>query len=1059
MMLKSTRGMLVTVLLLFSCLTMFAQQRTITGVVTNQENREPVPGVTVGVKGLDRSTLTNEKGEFSILVSGNESVVKFSHVSFDYQELAVGTRQNLTISLVTNNKQLDDVVIVGYGTQLKAHATGAIVTIDAKQLEDLPVSNLAATLAGRFAGVGISGGTARPGGNASITIRNPVILSKDGGSTSPLYVIDDIIRTEDDFNLLDASEVETISVLKDAAAAIYGARAAQGVVIVKTKRGKAGKTQISINSSVAHSDATMLPKVMNGYEHARYLNSLVQAEKKFVADGTAGYLADQDYYTPDELEHFRNNNYDWLRMAWKPSMVTRHTMNISGGSDRATFFAGATYVHQNGNFERIDNSKWTFRASADVKLAEGLKLGLSVSGDLQNEKQYLLKQGGENPENDMRALLYIPQFKPPYVNGLPVSLVESGNQNVIDAFHFFEAQRLNNYNNSRNTGLNVMANLEYAVPFVKGLTARAMFGKILDNGFPKQFGTRYKVYRFTKEGEHNHIIAGDVAGDPQIITNGNRVYFKPFFSDKYQLNGYLSYNRTFGNHQVTALAVVEQSEYFYNDVQSVDEDPIEGAPDNSRFAFGNNDVYETQNEAGNLSYVGRVNYNFSGKYLAEFAFRRDASTAFAPENRWGFFPSVSAGWVVSEEAFFQKNLHAVNFLKFRASVGLLGSDNTRSYGWLQRYNANPTGGAVFGGNGNLSVGTSPQAMPNRGVKWDDNTKMNFGIDARFLRDRLSATTEVFWDHRYNMLTTLNASVPAQVGSAMPSENYSTMDAYGYEISVGWKDGIGRNVNYYVNTFFTWSDAKLIKGDVEKGKVGAWDDPIGRSTDMGSRGYHYEGMFRSQAEVDDFMAKNPGYTIFGQAPLPGMLYYRDIRGAKDPATNQYAGPDGKIDENDEDFITRRANNHNAIGLSLGIGYKSLRLDAVMSGSFGGTNAVEGSARKRATATSNRPVFWTDHWTPENPNAAYPHPYYNATYDVASSFWMRSSLSFMVRSLNLSYSLPASISNRAGINNIKAYISATNPLNFFNPFGYKAAASGSYDTYPNLRTIAAGLSVSL
>ncbi len=294
---------------------------------------------------------------------------------------------------------------------------------------------------------------------------------------------------------------------------------------------------------------------------------------------------------------------------------------------------------------------------------------------------------------------------------------------------------------------------------------------------------------------------------------------------------------------------------------------------------------------------------------------------------------------------------------------------------------------------------------------------------------------------------------------MPSENYSTMDAYGYELSLGWKDKLSRNMNYYVNGFLTWSDAKLIKGDVEKGKIGTWEDPIGQSTDMGVKGYVYEGMFRSQADVDTYLSKNPGYTIFGQAPLPGMLYYRDIRGAKNAATNQYAGPDGKIDENDQDFIAPRANNHYGIGLSVGTSYKSLRLDVVMSGSFGGQTSVEGSARKRATATSNRPVFWSDHWTPENTDAAYPHPYYSGSYDVASAFWARSSFSFQVRSLNLSYALPATLSNRFGFSGLKVYISATNALNFYNPFGYKDAASGAYDAYPNLRTIAAGLSVSL
>jgi hypothetical protein len=263
----------------------------------------------------------------------------------------------------------------------------------------------------------------------------------------------------------------------------------------------------------------------------------------------------------------------------------------------------------------------------------------------------------------------------------------------------------------------------------------------------------------------------------------------------------------------------------------------------------------------------------------------------------------------------------------------------------------------------------------------------------------------------------------------------------------------------VNGFLSWNEANLVKGDVEKGKIGTYEDPIGKSLDMGVLGYHYQGMFRSQEEVDNFLSKNPGYTIFGQAPKPGMLYYQDIRGPKNALTNEYAAPDGKIDANDQDYIAPKSSNHYGFGVSLGASYKSLRFDVVMSGAFGGQNSVEGAARKIATITSNRPAFWTDHWMPDNVDAAYPNPYYNSTYDVASSFWFRSAFSFRMRSANLSYSLPSRFTDKIGFGGLKAYISATNPVNFYNPYDYKDPASGSYDSYPNLRTIAIGISASL
>lgn len=1040
---------------------LFAQEIKVSGKITDSKTSLPLSGATIKVKNGKASAVSDENGLFTIKVPSSESVLTITYVGFQIYEARAG-EGDLSVSLVNLENELNDVVVIGYGTQRRSKVLGAISSIKGSEFEELPVTNLGAALQGRFPGLSVSGGTSRPGSNATLTIRNPIILSKDGGTLSPLYVIDDVIRTEEDFNLLDPSEVEDISILRDAAAAIYGVRSAQGAIVVKTKRGKIGKTQVSLNSSYAINEATDLADMMTGYELANYLNSSTKARRNFVADGNNGYLADVAYYTDDELEHFKNNNYNWLKDAWKASHLTRHTLNVSGGSDKATFFAGASYVKQDGNLDRINIEKWTFRASADVKLTTGFKVGLSLSGDLGKREQYLLKQGGENPENDIKGLLYTPGFTPQYIAGYPVRLSQSTNQNTIDAFHFFEAQRLNNYNNDRNNGLNIIGNIEYQAPFLKGLIAKIQYSKTLDNSYPKQFGTTYKLYNFEMTGAHSHIYTQNVLlnnTSPITASNGNRIYIKPSFNDAYQFNASLGYTGRFKKHEVSAIAIVEQTEFKYSDVQTVAESPTPGAPDDGRFAFGAEDIFETEKEGALLGYIGRVNYGFDNKYLAEFQFRYDASTKFAPSNYWKMFYSTSLGWVISEENFFKGKSGTVDFLKLRLSMGKLGSDNTKEYGYIQRYTPLQNYGAVFGGNGNLSVGIRPEAIPNPDVRWDDNLKFNAGIDARFLKSRLSASIDAFYDHRYNMLTSLTASVPIYIGSAIASENFATVNGYGYEISTGWRDNINKNFTYNVNAFFNWSDAKAIKVDVAKGMIDTWEDPTGKSTDMGVQGYHYLGMFRTQAEVDNWLSKYPGYKIFGQAPKPGMLYYQDIRGPKDPLTNKFASPDGIIDENDQDFLTKKASNHYGFGLSFGAGWKGLKLDIIMSGSFGGQGSVEGAARKLGTATSSRPAFWSDHWTPENPNAAYPNPYYNATYDVQSSFWFKSSFNFRMRNINLSYAVPQSFAKKAGFNGLKVYVTALNPVNFFNPYDYKDNALGSFDAYPSLRTVVFGINASL
>jgi len=350
-----------------------------------------------------------------------------------------------------------------------------------------------------------------------------------------------------------------------------------------------------------------------------------------------------------------------------------------------------------------------------------------------------------------------------------------------------------------------------------------------------------------------------------------------------------------------------------------------------------------------------------------------------------------------------------------------------------------------------------EKLPNYFGRWDDVTKKNIGLDASFLNNKLSTTIDVYHDHGYNLLTTLSSSVPLTIGSVMPSENYETINSFGMEFSAGWNDKIGKNINYNVNAFLAWNDNKNILVDVASTNIGTWLDPTGQSSDRGVQGYHYLGMFRSQDDVNKFLESNADYTIFGQVPKPGMLYYKDIRGPRQ-TDGTYAAPDGKITEDDADWLTHKENNHYTFGLSFGIGFKGFKLDMVTAGSFGGQPLVEGDARKRAAKDISRPAFWADHYTPENPSATYPDPFYEDTYSVVSSFWFRNSFSLRMRSLNLSYTLGQNVAQKLGVSSLKVIGVAMNPINFYNPYDYKDAA-GSYNIYPVMRTWSLGINLTL
>ena len=1047
--------LLLQLFLVFSCIQLFAQTKTVTGKVTDAETGKPMQSVTVSIKGSTVSTTTDENGDYKIKVPASESVLKISSVGFVYQEIRVGDKTVLSFTLAKEQKAMDEVIVVGYGTQRRSHLTGSIGTLDIKAVQDIPVGNLSEALKGQIVGVGVSGGFSRPGEPATITIRNPIFFSKDGGSKDPLFVIDDIIRSKADFDLLDATEVENISVLKDAAAAIYGILGSNGVVVVKTKRGKSGASSINYSSSFGIADAS-LPKMMTGYQQAVYLNDYNSGSKNWDTTATSALAA---YYTPDELDYFKTHNSDWLKQAWQKSFAMRHTLNISGGSDKATYFAGFTYNDQNSNFDGLGFKRYSFRASSDIKLATGLKLTLSLSGNLADKKNTFNKQGNESLDNDWKTLVGESPFYAPYVNGLPILIPGTNTNSNINNYHYFAVHDLDNYTSSYNTGMNFQGQLSYEIPFIKGLKASVNFNKNIANSWGKQYGTKYNVYQFNTLGTHNHIY--DTSGAKAFtLSNGDRIRINPTLATSYQLNAVVNYDRTFGKHQVGALFGYEQSESFNNGVAGMLDGVVVGGLDNQNFATGTQSSSETISEAGRLAYFGRLNYGYANKYLLEVQLRGDASANFAPENRWGYFPSVSAGWVISEEGFFGKASRVVNYLKLRGSVGFLGLDATKSYQWLRSYNIQTGKANVLGGNGDRGLAVvSNVDLANRDVHWDNVDKYNAGIDARFLNNRLSVSLDGFLDKRTNMLSSLTSSPSILIGTPLPTENFGKANTFGFEASANWRDRITKDWGYNVTLNFNWNDNKILVTDVSKGNIGTYLDPTGKSSDMGFMGYHSLGILRTQADVDALLSKNPGYTIFGQAPKPGMLYFKDVRGPQNTTTGLYAAPDGIITTVDQDFLKAKQENHYGLGINWGTSYKTFSLSVVMGMNWGGIGSVEGAARKIGQSYSNRPAFWSDHWTPSNTNAAYPSPYYVGTYDVATDFWWRSSFSFRVSNLNLSYTLPAQLMKKIKMSSARIYFVATNPFNFYNPYDYKDNANGSYDVFPQLKNYSLGLNINL
>ncbi|MBO9617527.1 MAG: SusC/RagA family TonB-linked outer membrane protein [Niabella sp.] len=1038
-----------------------AQTKTISGQVVDDSTGEVISGATIKVKNGPQSAVSNMQGIFTMNIPAAGATLQYSHVGYEYGELKVMPGDNIKVSLKKQDNKLDEVVVIGYGTQRKSHLTGAVGTVNMGTIEDIPAGNLSETLRGQIPGVNVSGGFARPGQPATIDVRSPVFYSKDGGSKDPLYVIDDIVRTKADFDLLDVTEVENISVLKDAAAAIYGVLGANGVIIVKTKRGRAGKANVTYSGTYGTTNAIQMPKMLNAYQQANYLNAYYLGNANY---DTAKYNANNSTFTQDELNYFKTApSYNWLDMAFHSAHETRHTVNVSGGGENATYFAGLSYIDQNSNFDGLRYKRYTFRSSSDIRVAKGLKLGLSLSANLSDLKNTFNKQGGESLDNDWKTLITASPLYAPTVNGLPILIPNSGTNASINNYNYFGVHGANNYTSSIGTTVNFQGSLSYEFPFLKGLRASVNFNKNLNYAFGKQYGTFYNVYQFNMLGTHNHIM-DTTYNKVYSMNNGDRIRLNPTYTNSYQLNGLLNYDRQFGKHHVGVLAGYEQSESFTDGVAGMVQGVLIGGYDNQNFATGAQTSVEVTSETGRLAYFGRLDYNYSNKYLLQFQFRADASPNFAPANRWGYFPSGSAGWVISEEPFFSGLKDVVNSLKLRFSLGHLGVDDTKAYQWLRNYGLYTSRSAVFGGGSDRgnAIATNLE-IANTNVRWDDQVKYNGGIDAAFLRNRLTASVDGYLNHGYNMLSNLTSSPSFLIGAIIPSENFASINVFGVESSVGWKDRIGKDWGYNITVNFNWADNKQLIADVAALNKGTFTDPNGKSTDMGYLGYQYLGMFRTQADIDAYVAKYHvtkmlGYTV--DQLKPGMLYYADVRGPQDKTTGQYAAPDGVIDVNDQTYIRNKQNNHYGMNFNWGVSYKSLALTVMTGMSWGGINAVESAATKVGNQTYiNRPAFWSDVYTPDNPNAAYPNPAFSSTYDVPSAFWWKSSFTLRVTSLNLSYTLPQRIVRKAGFNSARFFLMAINPFNLYNPYSYKDNSQGSFDAFPQLKSTSLGLSVNL
>lgn len=1094
---------------------MLAQKtQTYKGVVVD-ETGEPVIGASIKVVGTATGTITDFNGNFSLNVPEGKQI-EISFIGYITQKLSKLTQPKIVLK--EDSQQLEEVVVVGYGTQKKAHLTGAIATVPVNEIQDLSSGNLASTLSGLVNGLSVSGGQSRPGENARIYIRNSDAMSEVGGTAQePLYVIDGFIYPNDvkvgnstenlgatAFNNLDPSVVESISVLKDAAAAVYGARAANGVILVTTKKGKMGAPKISYSGSFGFTDEVARPKMLNAYQYGRLYNSIAAADPK---NTTLDHL--YDLFQSDELEAMRGLNYDLLDKYWESGFTQKHSMNISGATEKANYFGSISYFDQSGNLGKLDYDRWNYRAGVDVKVSQWLKANLQVSGDYGKRNKPNVKVGGTSDEKDYNLLLTHPYYIPEEINGKPMASYgvsnseKDGNQN----YSFYTLQNSGDYSKTMSSNMNINGSVEYDFGWnkvLKGLNVRLSYSKNISTDKGNQYGSSYKIYKMgIRSGSGQHLytpIPGQEDAYNNLMTESNFLlgnngsvvlnggsgtgYLSRNMNrtDSYQINLTAAYSREFGKHHVAGMFSIEksetESEYLYGYVTN----PYEFTTGQSNSVGSGSEMSTTftRSESGSLSYIGRVNYAYSDKYLLEFLFRTDASTKFAPENYWGYFPSVSAGWIVSQEDFF-KNVKWVDYLKIRGSFGLTGRDNTVAWQWMQNYATDKDKGPVLGIGTNNNAGShitlnKNNSAVNRNAHWDKSYKANFGVDFNVLDNRLSFNLDGYYEWNREMLLNYSASIPGTVGTQSAKVNYGQMDSYGIELSATWRDRIGKDFKYRIGVNTGYTDNKVLLMDWETDYIYRQIQKNGR-TDIGTWGLQCLGMFRSFQDIEEYFAAYNITSYMGMTKdqvRPGMLIYKDVRGKQQP-DGSFPGPDGIISEEDDQVQLSNRSNPYGFTTNLNAEWKGFSISAQFSASWGGYSVIPSSALKcgNSIESTNMPSFWNpDNMyayqniydnagnlvVAENRDAKYPNLKYASVNSVSSTFWRVNSTSVRLNNLTLAYTIPSRLTKTIGIENCRFNITGQNLLSLYNPYpDHFIDPMMGYGSYPTLRKFTIGVNL--
>ena len=1036
----------------------------ISGRVVDEEENSGLPGVNIVAKGTTIGTITDIDGNYSLQVPDETTTLVFSSVGYATQEVAIGERSTIDVSMAADVQSLSEVVVVGYGEQKKVTVTGAVAAVEGKELTKSPSVNLSNSMAGRIPGVFAVNRSGEPGQDgSSIRIRGTNTL----GNNDALIVIDGVPARAGGLDRINPADIESVSVLKDASAAIYGARAANGVILITTKRGTSGKPQLSYSVNQGWAQPTQVPEMANATQFAEMRNELEifnlpteewsAAQVAFDAEGSYtrnnGAVVEAPY-NPEDFELFRNGtdpwghpNTDWYDATlktWSPQV--RHNLQLSGGTEDFRYLASLGYQNQDAYYKDAATGykQYDIRINLDGNINKYIKTSIGILGRQEN-RFYPTVSAGQIFRMQARGIPTLPAYWP---NGLPGPDIENGTNPVV------VTTNQTGFDDDTQNYLQTNGSLEISIPGVEGLkvTGTAAVDKRIRQ--TKRWNTPW--YLYTWDG----VTYGD-DGDP-LLVKGARGPAEPNLDqgNEDQLNILLgataSYEKSFGDHNFNILAGVNRETIKFSSFGAYRRFFISDAIDQ---LFAGGDAQKDNRglawERARLNYFGRVAYNFQEKYLLEFLWRYDGSYMFPEDTRWGFFPGVLAGWVISEENFWKDNISFMDYLKIRGSWGQMGNDQIY-------YDANRNGNidgneplleyqylSTYGFDSYIIGGQEVKTLfetrvPNNSITWEVANNANFGIEGQMLEGKIFFEFDYFINKRTNILWPKYGSVPESTGMTLPPQNIGEVKNQGYDFNVGYNGQVGE-VRFSAS----------VNGGYAKNEILFWDEAPGAPAWQRTTGkpmytymlYQYDGVFATQEEVD----ANPiDYSALTNTLRPGDMKYKDLYGPD-------GVPDGKITPDDQIRTDYTSNPRFQGGINLSATYKNFDLSILFQGAAGAKLFViteSGSIGNYLLDT------YENRWQIDNPSRVDPRiaDRNNQWYSTNNSYWLRDADYLRLKNFEIGYNLPVDLIERIGIGNLRVY---TNGLNLLTIDKLKVldpesgSQSGQY--YPQSRILNLGATV--